>query len=204
MNDSRWITFAETVDHLRSLAIPSETLISVYRKRKSVIENVFEGVILVSRHSLASELRDFQLRFVPHQGRRRLIHWSGIHFLGMSLRRFARLRRQSTEHGYGTYVDAQGKLAAESKEARDEGVCGIEVKLRADILMHYCEHPRLIALWVTDSVRYSERELDEFRLHAGRKTFRGTTFCYCQWFGVEPRRQPMRIHSHICGKRVLF
>ena len=159
---------------------------------------------MVPHRSLARELGDFSVPFVPREGRRRLVRLSQGHFLGLSLRRFARLKSGGRDYGYSSYADSLGKLAAEKREADEDGVRSIEIKLRADILIRYCELPRLVALWVTDSMRYSERALDEFGLHTGAKTFRGETFCYSQWSGIERKRSPMQMHSQICGKRVLF
>lgn len=201
MNNTEWMTFSETTVFLRKTTRPQEKMISILHERESYIENLLEGLILVPRRTVASELQHEAFSFVPDDYKRRLVKFKNPQFLGLPLRRFASLKCDSSDH----YSDSSHETAAE----RREPACSYErvstTTLRADILDAYCGHHRLIPLWITHSFRYSERRLQEFNIPAGRTPFAGATFCYFQLFGDNDggSRPKMRSFSFICGKRLL-
>ena len=81
-----WMSFEQEITHITS-GLPSDDFISVYHTRDSYVEALLEGVILVPRWHVSTELLHPTFSFVPGDTRRRLIKYSQIHFLGRRLRR---------------------------------------------------------------------------------------------------------------------
>ena len=199
--DTNWFTFSDEVAYLRSPSLSATGMISIYHKRDSYIENLFEGIVLVPRRAVSTELQQPTFSFVPHQYTRRLVKHTQYHFLGQPICRFAQL----TCYDKHRYVDAAHKTAAERRDDTGSVEREVHVTLRSDILAAYCEHHRLVPIFVTDSYRFSERELQEFRLPAGRTDTPGPTFCYFEHFGPSNQRHRQRMHSVslLCGKCLL-
>ena len=202
MNKSTWFTFEDTVTFIRSAEKAPGNMMPIYHRRESYIEKLLESVILVPCRSLASELQDSSVRFSSPHYRRRLFKYTQYHFLCQPIRTFAQLTRHDTVD-HSRYLDSARRVAAERRQPSEIDVSESEATLRADILSEYCDHYRLVAFWVTDSIRYSERALREFGLRNGTKHFQGRTFRYFQNFATAGR-PPMCSRSQICGKRVLF
>jgi hypothetical protein len=173
-------------------------MISIYHSRDSYIETFFCGLVLIPRRNVAVELRLPTFSFVPHQHKRRLIKLTRYHFLGQSICQFAEL----TSYDEHRYMDADRRIAAERRENTGSIEHEDHVTLRSDILFAYCDHHRLVPLFVTDSSRFSERGLEEFHLSPGRTDTPGATFCYFQQFGPS-NRQRMHSVSKLCGKCLL-
>jgi len=156
---------------------------------------------LVPRRRVTSELQRPTFSFIPHDSKRRLVRFSRNHFLGPALRRFANL----SSPNWHCYTDAAGKLAAERIGQKHSYENEAEITLRRDILEAYCGQHRLVAVWIIDATRFSERAIEEFDLPSGRKDVSGATFCYFRQFRKTPThtRPRMNTLSLICGKRLI-
>ena len=202
MANARWISFAETVEFLESPSAVATEKISIFHKRESYVETLWEGIVLVSRRRVTSALQCPTFSFLPHESKRQLVTFSKHHFLSAALRRFANL----SSPNWHRYTDAAGKIAAERIEQKHSYENETEITLRRDILDAYCGQHRLVAVWVINATRFSERTIEEFDVPSGRKDVSGATFCYFRLFKETPThtRPLMNTLSLIRGKRVVF
>lgn len=203
MRIDEWIRFEDSLSFITSTASPGDGLLPIYHTRESYIESMFESLILVPSRSVVDELKVSSFSFNPKDYRRRLTKLTSYHFLGRSFRTAAALTCKS----HTNYTDRFGKLAAERCDTSNcfESTCFIT--LRADILTAYCDHHRLVPIWVFDSFRYSERLPDDLGLTVGRRDVRQTAFCYFQLVSAPKtswNRPRMRTRSRIGGKRLFF
>ncbi len=200
MTNTDWITFLETRAFLQKMTKPNEEMIPILHKRESYIEKLWEGLILIPRRSVASELRQPSYNFEPADYRRRLIKHASSHFLGLPVREFANLKCLGDR-----YFDSAQKVVAERRVSATPSEQETITTLHAEIIDGYCRHYRLVPLWIADSIRYSERLLREFDLSTRRVNRMESTFCCFQCFGVNHlrTRSRMRSFSWICGKRLL-
>jgi hypothetical protein len=121
---------------------------------------------------------------------RRLVTNGRYHFLCLRMQRFAQLTLQDNYH----YTDTSNNVVAERRQPTGSIEQETHVTLRPDTLFSYREDNRLVPLLVTDSYRFSERELEEFRLLPDRTDFQGESFCYFQQFGLVKQHQRQRMH----------
>lgn len=199
--DTRWLGFKDTIKFLQSRHGPTEQMLSIYHRRDSYIERFLSGLILVPSRRLSDELTRPAFSFVPHDSTRRLVKYSKYHFLGSALCKLAGL----TSVNESCYVDENGKPAAQQKRTfsyEEE----IETTLRRDILQDYCQHHRLVPVWVVNATRLSERSVREIKLAPERVDVAGSSFCYFHLFRKTPKhfRARMSSLSLIYGKRLLF
>jgi hypothetical protein len=196
------MSFTNEVAFLRSTDMRCDDMISIYRRRDSCIQALFEGVVLVPARRVDSELTYPTFSFVPHESQRRLVRWGEVHFLGGRLRKLAQLEY----NGRGIYLDSANKVAATRiKSQADSFDRKSEIELRLDILKNYCASQGFAAFWVTDSYRFSERSPEEYDLPVGRVDISGDRFCYFHRFGQcdQAVHFRMRTVSLLCGKRLV-